>query len=210
MANDWFRKTTWTKEDENEFLSKLQKAKIYNRPQYLKIQAYTLVDTNNNELLMTALNLLQKYFDDYPDDRLDRSSAFKLTGDIYYKMGKYDMALEQYNNAIEFEEIFPNVKTEAYLKFSEMIIQLNKIDHFEQVKALLLKRDTEINFPINKYIANAILSIIYKHENNIEKSNYYKKLAEDAANTENSDFRWNKKLGLVKNRNKLLDKLMRE
>jgi hypothetical protein len=34
--------------------------------QYLKIKAFTLKDTNNNELLNIALELLEKYFNEYP------------------------------------------------------------------------------------------------------------------------------------------------
>jgi hypothetical protein len=38
MAVDWYRKTTWTKEDENGFFQKLKKPQKYNRPQYVIIQ----------------------------------------------------------------------------------------------------------------------------------------------------------------------------
>ncbi|MDR1315738.1 MAG: tetratricopeptide repeat protein [Spirochaetales bacterium] len=208
MAIDWYRKTTWTPEEENEFFSKLKRSQKFNRPQYLRIQASTLNDTNDTELLIVALKLVEKYFNEYPDDKFDRSPAFKLKGDIYYKMGKYDSALENYKNAIDFERIYPQIKTDAYLNYSELVIQLNKTDLFGNVEILLLKRAKELDFPKDKYVKNAILSIIYKHKNNMEKSDYYKTLAEEAANAENSDFRWHKKSGLVNKRNKLLDKLM--
>jgi hypothetical protein len=42
----------------------------------------------------------------------------------------------------------------------------------------------------------------------MEKANYHKTLAEEAANAENTGFRWHKKLGLVEDRNKLIDELM--
>jgi tetratricopeptide (TPR) repeat protein len=208
MANEWYRKVTWTKEDRDQFFLKLKKSQKFNRPQYLRIQASTLTDTNNNELLNAALKLLEKYFNEYPDNKFEKSPAFKLKGDIYYKMGKYDTALENYKSAIDFEKTYPQVKTESYLKYSELVIQLNKTDLFEDIETLLLERTKELDFPKDKYIKNAILSIIYKHKSNMEKANYYKILAEEAANAEKSDFRWHKKLGLVNNRNKILDKLI--
>jgi tetratricopeptide (TPR) repeat protein len=207
---DWYRKVMWTKEDEEKFFLKLKRAQKYHRPQYLRIQAVTLYDTNNNELLDVALNLLKKYFDEYPDDKFDKSAAYTLTGDIYYKKEKYDTALENYENAIKFEEQYPNIETDAYIRYSELVIELNKVELFENVGALLLKRIKIMDFPKYKYATSAILSIISKRNNDLEKANYYKKLAEEAANAESSDFRWHKKLGLVKNRNKLLDKLMKE
>jgi tetratricopeptide (TPR) repeat protein len=208
MAVDWYRKTTWSTEEENEFFSKLKRSQKLSRPQYLIIQASTLNNANDDELLITALKLVEKYFDEYSDDKFNKSSAFKLKGDISYKMEKYDLALENYKKAMDFEKIYPQIKTDAYLNYSELVIQLNKTDLFGTVEIILLKQAQKSDFPKAKYIKNAILSIIYKHKNNMEKSNYYKTLAEEAANAENSDFRWHKKLGLVNKRNKLLDKLM--
>jgi tetratricopeptide (TPR) repeat protein len=209
MANEWYRKKTWTKEDENEFLIKLKRAKDYSRSQYLIIQAHTLYDTNNDELLAIALNLVHKYFDVYPDDKFERSVAYGLMGHIYCRMKKYDTALENYKNAVDYERnIFPNCRTNAYLDYAELVIQLNRTELFENVETLLLEKVEDVDFPKNKYIKYAILSIIYKYKNNLEKANYYRILAEEAANAESSDFRYHKKLGLVNNRNELLDKLM--
>jgi tetratricopeptide (TPR) repeat protein len=207
MAGDWFRKTTWTEEDRLEYFQKLKRAREYNKPQYLRIQAYTLYCTNEKKLLIAALDLLKKYFEEYPEDNIEKSSSYQLMGNIYCKMKKYDLALEKYNHALDFEEKFPNVQTGAYLDYSELIIQLNKVELFENVKNIILKKDGEIDFPINLYKKNAILSIIYKYDGDIEKAKFYKRLAEEAANAEETDFRWHKKLGLVKKRNKLLDKL---
>jgi tetratricopeptide (TPR) repeat protein len=208
MAIDWYRKTTWTTEDENEFFLKLKRAQKLNRPQYLKIQAITLNDTNDKELLIIALKLVEKYFDEYPDDRFNRSDAFKLKGDILCKTEKYDLALESYKEAIDFERTYPQVKTDAYLDYSELVIRLNRTDLFRNVEKILLKQAGEWHFPKDKYVGNAILSIIYKHKNNLEKSNYYKALADEAAKAESSGFRYHKKLGLVNKRSELLDELM--
>ena len=84
----------------------MKRAQKFNRPQYLRIQAQTLYRTNDAKLLKVALDLLQKYFEEYPDNKIERSSAYKLMGDIYSILGKYDLALENYKNAIDFEKIF--------------------------------------------------------------------------------------------------------
>ena len=208
MTLEWYCKTTWTKKDEEQYFAKLKRAQKFNRPQYLRIQAQTLYRTNDAKLLKVALDLLQKYFEEYPDNKIERSSAYKLMGDIYSILEKYDLALENYKNAIDFEKKFTSVRTDAYLNYSELVIQLDKTDLFKNVKKILEKESKELDFPKNNYTKNAILSIIYKHENDLEKAEYHKGLAEEAAMAESSGFRWHKKLGLVKNRNKLLDKLM--
>ncbi|MDR2644114.1 MAG: hypothetical protein LBC74_15135 [Planctomycetaceae bacterium] len=71
-----------------------------------------------------------------------------------------------------------------------------------------MKKSKELDFPNEMYITFAILSIIYKYENNLERAEYYKKLAEETIEAESSGFKWHKKLGLVENRNKLLDELI--
>jgi tetratricopeptide (TPR) repeat protein len=209
MHIDWFRRTTWTKEDEEEFFQKLKRAHKHKKPQYLRIQASTLYYTDNYNLLPVAKSLLEKYFSEYPDDKSFRTVAFNLLGHIYRAMKKHDTALENYRNAVEFEKEYPQVKTDAYLNYSELVVELNKTELFKEVKTLLLEQLNEIDLPKNKYIKAGILSIIYKHENDMENAEYYKKLAEEAANAENSDFRWHRKLGLVETRNELLDKLMK-
>jgi tetratricopeptide (TPR) repeat protein len=209
MAIDWYRKTTWTTEDETAFFLKLKRAHKDSRPQYLKLQAFTLAETNNDKLLIVALNLLEKYFNACLDNDIFQSDAYNIKGDIYYKQGKYDMALESYKNAVDFEKKYPQIRTNAYLQYSELVIQLNRTELFENIETLLLERNGEIDFPKNKYLKNSILSIIYKHKKDMEKANYYKTLAEEAANAEESVFRWHRKLGLVEERNKMLDKLMK-
>jgi tetratricopeptide (TPR) repeat protein len=211
MANEWYRKNTWTKNDEDEFFSKLKKSRTdFNKAQYLYIQAITLYSTKNIKLLNVSLMLLDKLFTDYPDEIFIKISAFKLLGDIYCKMKKYEIALENYNSAIELEEKDSGLQTQAYIHYSELVICLNKIELFEKAETLLLKKSLEMDFPIHKYKINAILAIINKQKNNLEKAKYYKELAEEAVNSTDSGFRWHKKLGLVIEKSKTLDKLMKE
>lgn len=214
MANDWYRKITWTKGDEEEFFLKLSKARNFSKPQYLRIQAYTLYKTNNHKYFYVAISLLEKCINEYPDEYLQIIESYSLLGDIYYELRKYDIAFENYNNAIISEKENRIISPSAYIGYSLLVLQLNKIELFEKVELLLLnlieKYTALMGFPNYRYKINAILSVLYSYKNEMEKANYYKTLAEEAANSETSDFRYHKKLGIVKNRNKLLDKLMKK
>ncbi|MDR2107954.1 MAG: hypothetical protein LBP28_00640 [Coriobacteriales bacterium] len=208
MAKEWYRKEFWTKDAETEFFARLKRSQKHNRPQYLRIQASTLYKTNNADFFDAALNLLQRYFDEYPDDKLERSSSYELAGDIYCEMEEYERALENYKNALDYEKIFPQIITDSYLKYSKLIVQLDKTELFESVEQLLLGNAEKSDFPEDEYIKNAILSFINKQKDNYERANYYKNLAEKSAGAKSSGFRWHKKLGLVNNRDKLLDDLL--
>ena len=73
---DWFRKKSWTKKDEEHFFAKLNRARKWGRPQYLRIQAVELIMTKKPDLLKVAESLLIKMLDEYPDEQSERSLAF--------------------------------------------------------------------------------------------------------------------------------------
>jgi hypothetical protein len=80
---DWYRRKTWTKEDEQEFYLKLGRARKDSRGQYLKIQALELLDTKEENLLQVAEGLLHSVLTEYPDDNFNRASVLGALDDIY-------------------------------------------------------------------------------------------------------------------------------
>jgi len=206
MANEWYRKKTWTKDDESEFFAKLQRARKDGRAQYLMLQAYALSETDNKELWAVALNLIQKYFDEYSDDQFEKSGAYGTVGKIYCKMGEYDLALESYKKAVEQEKAYPGVRTGAFLDFSQLAIHQNRTDLFDDIEAVLLDNIEECGFPSSKYIECEALSTIYKHKNDLERANYYKILAEETANDDDSCLVYYRKFGHGENRDEILEK----
>jgi hypothetical protein len=61
---DWFRCTDWNEATEGEFFRRLKRARRQ-RPQYLVIQAATLVGTGRRELAACALSLLELFTQEY-------------------------------------------------------------------------------------------------------------------------------------------------
>jgi tetratricopeptide (TPR) repeat protein len=209
MAGEWYRKTAWTQEDEKEFFAKLKRARSWTKPQYLLLQAGTLIGTNDSKLFDVALMLVDKYFTECQDEPFDNKFiAFEILGDIYRKMENYETALEKYKKAIEVKSL-PG-RTMAPIYYSELVICLNKVELFGEVEELLIRETMDIDFPISKYKINAMLAIINKQKNDLEKARRYKKLAEDAAGATETVFRWHRKSGLVEDRDIILDKLLRK
>ena len=67
--NEWYRKQTWTKEDEEDFFQHLKRARgEFHKAQYLKIQAVTLYETRYEPYYDVSLALLDQYFHDFPDE----------------------------------------------------------------------------------------------------------------------------------------------
>jgi len=205
---DWYRRKTWTKIDEEEFFAKLGRARKDGRAQYLKIQAIELVDSKDQKLLKVAEMLLNKMLTEYPDDNFNKGSALHTLGNIYKEREENTVAIDYYKKALDFEIVYPNVKTQAYLNYSELIIKTNETSKFGEVEDILIERQPKLLFPLEKYIVNSILSIINKHNGKTERAFFYAELAEQNANTETSDLRYHKKLGLVNKRKTWLDKLL--
>jgi hypothetical protein len=120
---DWYRRKTWTKADEEEFFKKLGRARKDGRAQYLAIQAVELVATENPELLKVAESLLNKMLTEFPDDNFNKGTALHTVGDICKSSGDFIGAIKYYKEALDFEEIYPSVKTNAYLDYAKLIVK---------------------------------------------------------------------------------------
>lgn len=209
---DWYRRKTWTKTDEEEYFAKLGRARKDSRAQYLRIQAIEFIETNDKNLLSVAETLLSKILTDYPDNRIEKSEAYNQLGEIYKLREDYEKALGYFKKSLDFEKEFPNVITTAYLNFSETVIRAEKTELYDEVEDLLtekINKDT-LKFPIQNYIMYSVMTVISKFNGNHEQAKIYADLAEKNAKTQTNSL-WNpqkKKIGIVKDRIKWLDKLV--
>jgi len=192
------------------FLPKLGRARLFKRAQYLKIQAIELVFTKNKELLKVAETLLKKMLAEYPDDNFNKRDALNTLGDIYKMQEDYNLAIDFYRQAFDFKKVYPNSITWAYLNYAELILKTNKTEIFNELEEILLKRYSELMFPIEKYKVNSILSILNTFKGQKEKAKQYAALAEQYAIADTSGLRYHKSLGLVDQRDTWLDNLIRK
>jgi len=210
---DWYRLKTWTKTNEEEFFAKLGRARKDGRAQYLKIQAIELIETKDKSLLTAAETLLNKILTDYPYNRIEKSQTFNSLGEIYKQRKNYDRALEYFKKSLDFEKEFPNVKTTAYLNYSETVVQAEKTALYDEVESMLTE-ETEtdtLKFPIQNYIMYSVLSIISDFKGDIEKARTYSDLAEKNATSKTNTLcnPQKKSWGTVKERKNWLDSLVK-
>lgn len=208
MSKDWYRKKSWTKSDQEDFNTRLKRARKDNQAQYLKIQAIEFLDTGKTELLNVAEQLLNQYFDEHPNDTFNRSASLHLMGKIYEQRNDFEAAINYFKKAVDFELIHPNIKTQADFDFSDLVVKLEKPEHFELVEQLMNKRLENSLFPVEKYRGYSILAIISKTKNDQVNFERFKELAEENAIQEYSGLRYHQGLGTVKKRDSWLDKLL--
>jgi tetratricopeptide (TPR) repeat protein len=206
---EWYRRKTWTKTDEEEFFAKLRRARKDGRAQYLKIQAIELVATKKKDLLKVAESLLKRMLTEFPENNFDKGSALHTLGDICKLTNNFDEAIDYYKQAIDFEEVYPNVKTDAYLDYSELIVKTGTIDQYDFLEKILLERIPGLLFPVTKYKSYSILSVINNHKNKPDQARKYADLADQSASAKTSGLRYHKYLGVVKERDSWLDRLIK-
>jgi tetratricopeptide (TPR) repeat protein len=206
--SDWFRKKTWAKDDEEHFFTKLSRARKNGRAQYLKIQAIELLYTKDNKLLNIAKELLQKVLDDYPDNNLEKSSVYKTFGDIFLLEKNLEKAIEYYRKAIDFEKVYPNVKTNSDIIYSELIIKNKLTNEYLNVEKILEEKISGLLFPIDKYKVFSMLAILNYYNSNIQTAKEYALLANENAQAETSGLRYHKHLGIVSERDDFFDRII--
>ncbi len=205
---DWYRKKSWTKADEEHFFTKLSRARKNGRAQYLKIQAIELLYTKDNKLLNIAKELLQKVLDDYPDNNLEKSSVYKIFGDIFLLEKNLEKAIEYYRKAIDFEKVYPNVKTNSDIIYSELIIKNQLTNEYLNVEKILEEKISGLLFPIDKYKVFSMLAILNYYNSNIQTAKEYALLANENAQAETSGLRYHKHLGIVSERDDFFDRII--
>lgn len=210
MSKDWYRKKTWTAADQEEFFSKLSRAPKENRPQYLKVQALELMRTGRPGLLDVAEKLLNQLLAEYPDDKVNKSASLHTLGKIHHRRKDFETALEYYQQAVDFETEYPNVKTGVDIDFSELVVKLNKTQYFDLAQKLMEANIEKAFFPVEQYKASSILAAIHKMRGEHVEFERYKKLAEESAAQKTSNLKNHPDLGLVKKRDSLWDRIFKK
>jgi len=190
---EWFRKTTWTESDQQDFFKRLGRARASGRAQYLRIQAGHL---EGAELLLQALELLDLLLRDYPDD-LELAMAHLQKAHCLTKLGKEGEAIKAYQAVIQRETEFPKTITDAWLDFGWFVVSRKLRNLYTEVLKVLSLPGRRLMFPIDHYRSHGIRAIIEEEKGNQMVAREFAIKAIAAANTKHSEFHYHKDVGLV-------------
>jgi tetratricopeptide (TPR) repeat protein len=150
MTRDWFRRTTWTAQDETEFYQRLGRARRSSRAQYLRIQAGELADARDPNLLPIALKLLDSVTREYPDDMFV-SLVHEQRASCLSKLDRHADAFDAFRESIAAQRLRPTVQTHAYVMFATLAIQLSRFDLYPEAAQLLAEFGGGEVFPADVY-----------------------------------------------------------
>lgn len=207
--DDWFRRETWSSEDQGEFERRLARSRPTSRAQYLRIQAVHLRQAREPELLRAAHTLLDRVVTEYPKD-LQAALGLAERAECLVALGEWPAAAEAFRAAIEAEEAFPSVRTDAYLSFAFEAVTRDDRALFDEVSRVCRAHASESRpFPVQQFRWHAVQALLADAEQNTEVARTEASAALAAAAAFESGFRYHRTLGLVHGVPQELDKRLR-
>jgi tetratricopeptide (TPR) repeat protein len=188
-ADDWYRNTEWNNEIEEAFFKKLKRAR--QKEQYLRIQAYLLSKRQPH----VALRLLEEYFK--LEDKFDHASAYVVRATAYISLGDLGNAINSYENALKREDEFPTLQTLAYIELPYTIATYELEDKYAQCLEILEKYKSRCMFPVHHFQWHSAKALVLHATGDASKAREHAIMAIEAANKDESGFRYHPSIGLV-------------
>ena len=202
---DWFRKSTWTDADRDDFESRLARTRRASRAQYLRIQASHLAVAGNHK---AALDLLHRMLNDYPDP-VQNNMALAQKAECLDAVGLTEQALEAFRAAIVAERTFPNVRSRVVFEFPLFVARRGLRNVFAEAISILDGTRDDQTFPRDRFDAACARCLIAAEVGDAATAKAQAEVALAAAAEGHSGFSRHPDIGLVPVHNPLLPQLRR-
>ncbi len=187
---NWFRSNIWSPEIEEQFNAKLRRATKQKRAQYVCLQAYHLRESHPE----IALRLLDDYF--AIPVRSDDARAYTFQAEAHLFLGNIAEAITAYESALDTENKFPHVKTEARIELPFLISSRSIQSKYTYALALLADPGILL-FPAQRFKHHASLAFILADKDELGAARPHAVAALREAQAGNSGLRYHPQLGLV-------------
>ena len=159
-SRDWFRRSTWSAEDEADFFARLRRSRG-RKTEYLRLQALTLAETKDQSLLSVALDLIDKALTDSPDN-FHLAALYFQRAECLVALGKAREAILAFRASLQARRELPNVVDMAYLEFAWTVARLRLTSHYDEVLEVLREfgEQSDLAFPANAYRYFGALALI--------------------------------------------------
>ena len=187
--DDWFRRVSWTDSDQQDFEQRLARARSHMRPQYLRIQALSLVQTCEPDLIQAAQSLIDRFLREYAD-HWQTAFVYELRGQAHEALDEILAALNSYRQR-------PNVQSHAWLRFGWLVVGRKLTRLYAEADGVLDEFGTLMPFPYEQYRYHSIRAVVAAQKGHMSKAKEQAALALAAAAATHSGLRYHPNLGLV-------------
>ncbi|HZD59993.1 MAG TPA: hypothetical protein VE439_06020 [Anaerolineae bacterium] len=172
-SNDWFRKSTWAKEDEDDFFAHLEKIdNPFHKAQYVRIQALHLQDVGNPLMLYSAIKLVELMIERWPEPS-QLAMAYLQKAECLEALGYTKEAIEAFRNSLAAERAFPKMRTSASLSFGMFAVSHELSDLYSEVLSVLDEFPDAVNSPEREFQNSVIRSFIAAYQGDADKARNY-------------------------------------
>ena len=130
--NDWYRRVTWSKADEEEFMARLNRARSdFNKAQYIRIQALYLQTEAVPPLYEESMKLIDMLLDQYPQS-YEIANALLQKAQCLENLGNIKQATDAYIRSLEMDQQTSNINTRAPLEFARFVVKQRLKKHYKR------------------------------------------------------------------------------
>ena len=149
---DWFRSSDWSSEAQEDFETRLRRARPHSRSQYLRIKSLALIEAGQ---VGAAVSLLHRVIDDHADDWIQVTSAHEHLGDIYQSTGDLAGAESEFRRVLALSPTLSATSGEVHLKLGEVLLAAGA-DDFAELERLIAAARPHAVFNKTAFRANVL------------------------------------------------------
>lgn len=196
---EWFRRTTWTDVDRDAFFARLARSRTpYHKAQYLRVQAYTLMQVGQKDAALQLLNLLVS---EYPEES-QLALAHEHRGAILGAKGDVQAAIEAFAAGDRAERRYPNVHTRCSLMLALLIVEEGVVERYRDAAVAVdsyVSKNPDLLLPVDAYHVNVVCAALAKQERRDAAAKRFAEQAVSASETQAGPFRRYPKIGVLGN-----------
>lgn len=195
--DDWFRRTTWSPEDERAFHERLRRSRTaFHKAQYARIQALHLAEAG---LYEPAIGLLRLVLTEYPERTQLASTHLQVAG-CRLARKEVDAALDAYRASLRAERAVPGFRTEVWIEFPWLVATRGMTHLYDEAREFLAWGRPDpgsCELPVHRYRRCAVEAFMAEDEGDREAARVAARAALEASRVEHSGMRYHPTVGLV-------------
>lgn len=193
---EWYRRETWTPDDEADFFERLDRARPRNRARFLRIQALHLEETGRRDLVETALDLLDLLLLEYPDE-LELAAALHQKARCCDALGRTGEAVGTFRDSLQAMRDVRDARTDAHADFALFAVRHGLDDLYEEAITALDEFADDGPLPLSMYKQAAARAILLARTDRESEARIFARRALVEASRTSSGMRYHPGVGLV-------------
>ncbi len=121
---------------------------------------------------------------------MDRATAYEA-------MGEFEVALAAYEDAVQREEEYPQLQTQAWLMFPVLVAERRLSGYYDRADEMLTAYKDRLTFPVDFFRWNSASALISSEKGQHDVAQAAARAALEGASKTDSGFRYHRSIGLV-------------